>query len=830
MTTSNSFVFRFADIEVRESEFSIVRSGQVFAVEPKAFRVLLFLVRNPQRVVTKEELLGAVWGDTAVTENSLTRSILKLRRALGDDAREPRYIETISTVGYRFVSTVEAQDEAKRDSPYGGLRVAGNGRAIGVEDKAAPAHAVAAGTVATHSGSWRWVAAGAVVILGVLGSWLWRAHSREKWAREIAVPEVTRLLDAGEYPKAAALALRAHAVLPDNAAIRDLWLRATGEVSINSDPTGAEVSYRPYHGDPANWTWLGQTPISKVRVPQDWYEWRLTKQGFADETFIDKPPGTLLVGNVENFDYTLKLHTQRQVPPEMVPVRGDWSGMTYPLLGSPDVKLDDFLIDRHEVTNEEYQKFVDAGGYKREEFWKQPFVKDGRTIAWEKAIAFFRDTTGRPGPATWEAGHYPTGRGNHPVAGVSWYEAAAYAEFVGKSLPTAYHWMLASGADDYTPLIAAGSNFGQGGTQPVGEPGTVSGWGTTDMAGNVKEWCLNETRDSKKLILGGGFGEPDYMFNFTDAQSPWDRRPNFGFRCMKFLSPPNLAAQQRIESNMRDFWKEKPVPDEVFKAYKELYAYDKGALNARVEQADVSERAKRERVSFDAAYGHERVTAYLFLPRNTPPPWQTVVFFPGAMATLTDTLDLTSVEDAYDFILKSGRAIVVPIYKGTYQRRDGFIPGRNKPAFFRDHLIAWSKDLGRTLDYVETRRDLDSSKVAYVGFSLGGAQAPVMLAIERRFKAAVLLSAGFNLRQNLPEADGINFDPRMTEPTLVLNGRYDDDFPVETSQRPLFQFMGTPPKDKKLVIYDGGHGVFPRPAAVREVLDWLDKYLGAVRQ
>jgi dienelactone hydrolase len=163
-----------------------------------------------------------------------------------------------------------------------------------------------------------------------------------------------------------------------------------------------------------------------------------------------------------------------------------------------------------------------------------------------------------------------------------------------------------------------------------------------------------------------------------------------------------------------------------------------------------------------------------------------------------------------------------------YQRRDGFIPGRNKPAFFRDHVIAWSKDLGRTLDYLETRRDFDTAKMAYLGYSLGGADAPVLLAIEKRFKAAVLLSAGFQLRHDLSEVDGINFDPHVTTPTLVLNGRYDSDFPVELSQRPLFQFMGTPLKDKKLVIYEGGHGVFPRPAAVREVLDWLDKYLGPV--
>lgn len=141
MTVSNSFVFRFADVEVRESEFSIIRSGQVFAVEPKAFRVLLFLVRNPQRVVTKEELLGAVWGDTAVTENSLTRSILKLRRVLNDDAREPKYIETVATVGYRLVCGVRAseQTEDRLDVLRNGAGATAAARAGQVEQQAVDA-------------------------------------------------------------------------------------------------------------------------------------------------------------------------------------------------------------------------------------------------------------------------------------------------------------------------------------------------------------------------------------------------------------------------------------------------------------------------------------------------------------------------------------------------------------------------------------------------------------------------------------------------------------------------------------------------------------------
>lgn len=108
-------IFKFADVEVREREFCLVKDGEVLPVEPKTFRVLLFLLRNPQKLIAKEELLNAVWGDAAVTENSLTRTIAQLRRLLGDEIRNPRFIETVATVGYRFLYKVEISDDASGD-------------------------------------------------------------------------------------------------------------------------------------------------------------------------------------------------------------------------------------------------------------------------------------------------------------------------------------------------------------------------------------------------------------------------------------------------------------------------------------------------------------------------------------------------------------------------------------------------------------------------------------------------------------------------------------------------------------------------------------------
>jgi formylglycine-generating enzyme required for sulfatase activity len=100
------------------------------------------------------------------------------------------------------------------------------------------------------------------------------------------------------------------------------------------------------------------------------------------------------------------------------------------------VKLPEYWLDKYEITNREFKKFIDAGGYRDRKYWVQPFVKNGRTLTWEQAMAEFRDPTGRPGPATWELGAYPEGQDEIPVSGVSWYEAAAYASLGGKN--TAY--------------------------------------------------------------------------------------------------------------------------------------------------------------------------------------------------------------------------------------------------------------------------------------------------------------------------------------------------------------------------------------------------------
>jgi eukaryotic-like serine/threonine-protein kinase len=507
-------------------------------------------------------------------------------------------------------------------------------------------------------------------------------------------------------------------------------------------------------------------------------------------------------------------------------------GMVYVPAGSYElesegrtVELPDYWLDKYEVTNREFKKFLDEGGYRNPRFWPQPFVKDGRTLTWEQAMAEFRDTTGRPGPSTWDLGAYPDGQDDWPVSGVSWYEAAAYAAYAGKRLPTVYHWYNASGASGIFSEILRFSNFAGKGTTRVGSSGGLGPYGTYDMAGNVKEWAWNETNRGRHYILGGAWNEASYLFHDEDAQPPFERRTGFGFRCMKQGREFDANLLKPVLTLERDPKTLKPVGDQVYQVYRHLYDYDPVPLDSQLDEADDSNpHWRRERVSFRAAYGAERVPAYLFLPRNSPAPYQTVVFFPGSDAVILPSSRDLSLQ-FLEFLLRSGRAVVYPVYQQMYERHTNAF---RTQSFLREVSIQRGLDVRRTIDYLDTRPDIDHSRIALYGLSLGAQLAPVYLAIESRLRTGVLLSGGFETWQMPPEADPVNFTPRVKQPVLMVNGREDFDLPYATAQVPMFRMLGTSAADKRHAVLEGGH-IPPRPQDVyKEILDWLDRYLGPV--
>ncbi len=476
---------------------------------------------------------------------------------------------------------------------------------------------------------------------------------------------------------------------------------------------------------------------------------------------------------------------------------------------------------------------VSQGGYRRAEFWEHPFVRDAQVIEFDEAVREFVDTTGRPGPATWELGNFPKGQDEYPVGGVSWYEAAAFARFKEKNLPTVFHWIAAALASNeigvpLSPSIIPLSNFGGEGPAPVGSYPGIGISGAHDMAGNVGEWCFNTTAD-RRYSLGGAWSDPVYMFTLAQARSPWDRSATNGFRCAVYTgsSAPSAALTDPIDLPIPDFYATTPISDQAFAFATQLFRYSKTPLKAKVESSEKGAKPwRRETVTVDAAYGGERMAIHLAWPAATAPPFQAVVIFPGIDGILPQPFSEERIE-RYAFVMQSGRALVFPEYSDMFGRSEGRTQQRLADAGSVRGLIAeWSKDLGRVIDYLETRSDIDSDRLAYYGVSLGATVAPVMLAVESRVDAAILISGGFNAVN--PDAS-VAFAKRTTVPVLMLNGRYDYVFPLETHQKPLFELLGTQPANKRHVLYDTGHFPLPRGESIKESVDWLDRYLGPVQ-
>ncbi len=662
----------------------------------------------------------------------------------------------------------------------------------------------------------RYVAAAAIALLAIVLAGAWVAVRRWQTATmvERSLPEIERLSSAGRYIDAYSLAQRATRAAPGDARVQSALYETSMPVTV-MEPAGADVFFKDYFSPDGAWQLVGRVPIKDARVPVGQLRWRIVKDGF------DPAEGSSPIGPF------ITIHRTGEAPAGMVFVRG---GLLREL--STTVQLPDFWIDRFEVTNREFKRFADAGGYRNPAYWKEPFAADGVVRSFEDAVARFTDRTGRPGPATWELGSYRDGQADYPVAGVSWFEAAAYAEFVGKRLPTVFHWRQANGTQLFGQVIAAMANFN--GKSPVATSSLrdLGTYGTFGLAGNVKEWIWNATGD-RRYVAGGAWNDPAYMAPNREGRSALDRNETHGFRCVRDIStlPADALAAIAPRAGAR---LDKPVGDDLYASYKALYAYDRRPLDARVESAEDSDYWREERVSIAAAYGRERVPIHILLPKNATPPYQAAIWFPGGYALAPIPLGgrLADAPGAlqFGFVPRSGRALIFPVYQGTFQRFLGIpeYPQADQLNAYRDMVVQWSKDLGRTIDYLETRSDIDVGKLGYYSLSAGANAALPIIAVESRFKAVVLISGGVDNGRRPPEADPLNFAPHITAPTLMVSGRDDFIFPLETVARPLFALLGTPPDHKRLVVHDGGH----LPAMndlIREVLGWFDEYLGPVR-
>jgi formylglycine-generating enzyme required for sulfatase activity/pimeloyl-ACP methyl ester carboxylesterase len=695
---------------------------------------------------------------------------------------------------------------------------------------------------------WPMVAALAVA-LAAAGAWFsWRA-ANSAWAMR-QVPQIDELARAGRSFEAYDLAVRVRQYMPGNPRLTRLMPAISDTLSVATEPAGARVYLKRFVAGAAAGsqtpTLAGSTPLVDLEIARGDYVISVEKEGYVP--FERSLSGIAIELEAPLLSPPIQiretLNPIAKAPARMLFVPGG----EYRLVGwrrptDALVKLDGYFIDKFEVSNREYKEFVSAGSYLRKELWTHPFVNQGRTISWLEAMRELTDHTGLPGPRGWSNQAFQEGKGDHPVTGITWHEAAAYAVFRGKSLPTVFQWEKAariSGFSAFGIMMPWGllrgtpdqrANFNSSGTVPVGsfEFG-MSPFGSYNMAGNVSEWCLNETSGGF-ITRGGSWGDLPYQFGDYGTYSGFYSSDRLGFRCAtKTSGAMGDQGAFRIEL-MNEVPTYTPAPEAQVKTWLAYYRYDKAPLEAQVIDVQETDEWRREKITYLGA-GGERVPAYLYLPKHFPRPLQVIHFVPAGdvfarSRSLPQSIEYHGGGPAP--LVRSGRAVFSVVPKGAIERDrpPGYVAPAEDSIEFAEELARNIIDMRRGLDYLETRNDLDMTRIAFFEASANGWKGMLMPAIETRYRSAVLWGAGiFREEHWRPEANPIHFAPLIRVPKLLIHGRYDETAPLKTMAEPLFRLLREP---KRVLIFEGGH----RPdheLLIPAMNTWLDETLGPVRR
>ena len=672
---------------------------------------------------------------------------------------------------------------------------------------------------------------------------------RTQQIRAEMLPQIMQAANNGDYALAYELARTSEDILADDSTYKSLEPLISDNLTVLTTPEAASVYLKSISRDTAGQTrseqYIGTTPIHNLRVARDDYVVRIEKEDYIPT--VRTVSGELdrvnnYMDQMQELHLSVQLHPVDKLPADMVWVTDG----RYQLVGagSPTaqvVALDSFLIDKYEVSNLRFREFILAGGYTNRTYWKHAFVRNENTIAWEDAIKLFTDRSGLPGPRSWVSQEFPAGKGDSPVTGITWYEAAAYAAFAGKDLPTIFEWEKAArnGLSSSSGLvmpwglarsgtnIERRANFSGKDVMPVSsfEFG-ISPFGCFNMAGNVKEWCLNQITGGY-VASGGSWQDPIYLFGQYSAFNGFHSSNALGFRCV--MRPAHITNDQG------DFYIDideetpvyKPVDEKTFQNFLSHYIYDKKPVETNVINIQETKDWVREKRTFIGPYG-DQVIIYLYLPNRVKKPYQCLLYVPSGWVFYGMNV-AHEAESTLGTQIKSGRALLTVVLKGSTER--DWEPERNQPQTpsvqFREEMVRHATELRMAVDYLESREDIDMQKFAYVGRSWGAGSRLGFSAIDDRFHAVVFIGGGIDerIKPTLPEADNINFAPYIKPPKLMINGIYDEEHNWYTRGLPLYNLLREP---KKVVLVEGGH--LPSVETRTPVINaWLDETFGPVR-
>ncbi len=777
---------------------SLHRDGERTTLQPLSMDILLYLAEHSDRVVTSQELLDTFWQRRVVGDDAVHRRIASLRKSLGDKARNPTYIQTTSKRGYRLIAPVR--------------------------------YPAAASTTAAPR---RWqprAIALLVLAIALIGALLVQVTTDKSRALSTALVNAESLLAEDKY-QAAFVELAPFAASDDGRVIA-LLAKLVLPVSIHTDPPGVEVSYR-FASQDAGWQALGRTPLTDVELPRGHYKLR-----FGDDLLMDATnPGVTL----NSAGRPLRVI---ELAPEPAP-----AGMAFIPGGEyrlgawgflENIDLGGFFIDRLEVSNLEYQDFVDAGGYQDATFWQDLIDASGGALTWQIIADEFVDLTGRPGPSGWELGSYPPGKKSLPVVGVSWYEANAYLKYRNKVLPDVHHWLRAALGPmewkyPFAPLLVPQSNVAATELLAVNRRSGAEVNGLYDMIGNAGEWTTLESSGAR-AVVGSSFQDPSWAYNFPQPLEPLQRLPTIGFRGMRTTSVsavgplPDFPLFNDFSQSIRR------VSDEMYAGMAHSFHYDVGTISAHevtVVDEQEFENWVRRKILIPTGRPDDPLPVLLFIPKRSGPPFQSVIYLPPADSWSpgfrTDSVEIENYQ--IDFVPRAGRVLIWPVYTGSHERYDNYHAsgGKDRSSLALERNRRVRDEVGRIVDYLQSDAEFDGSKVSLMALSFGATLAPFILATEPRIGTAVIYSAGIAPPIPIfanPQNDPNVFWARVHQPTLLVNGRYDPIRPHEFVLAPLFDLLATPSDSKEIILYESAHWPLPRYLMMRDTLAWLDHYMG----
>jgi eukaryotic-like serine/threonine-protein kinase len=832
--------FSLGPLSIRPSSCEVLSPKGVEVLQPRVMKVLVALARRPGQVMSRDRLVSECWAGRVVGEDAIERSIASVRRLA--ETHAGFRIETIARVGYRLTQESAPLPENAAPSPSHSANVpASNDDPQRLPGRANP-RALRVGVA---------LAVAAIGLsIAIYAAVRWQSVSPPRSVTPGQLAQINGLVQKDQYGAAFVLALP---LIRDertrsNPELIKLWSQIVLPFRPLVAEEGATVYFKPYAD--VDGEWLSAKPANgaaAVDAPRGALRVKVEKPGFRTGYFAVANPGPSVGPDPApppSVKVPLPLIREGTLSDDMVLVPrtdipvylGLWSSTPF---GNDQHDIPAFAIARCEVTNSEFKSFVDAGGYENPVWWQGLKFRDqGREISWAQARLRFVDATGRAGPAGWALSTYPTGQGEIPVGGISWYEAVAYARFRGATLPTIHHWMRAAFAPyeflfNTAPAVAALSHFGGKSPIPARDAAGLGPWGTVNMAGNVSEWVWNAA-GSNAIVLGGAWSEESWSYQLAHPVSAMDRSAQIGLRLMRTLPGASVDAQLLEPIHLASESPEvqrKPVSDDAFAAMRLQFSNTHlKPLAVAVQVLEQTPLWISEEVTLKFPEEQTRVL-YIVRPRNHAQPLQPVIYGPPGNCCQTKRPNREAPVDAavlspgsLETIVNGGRALVIPIWAGSYERvlpptfDSNVLTDRQRGA-----ALVWHQDMSTTLDYLGTRADFDTRHGAYFGYSYGAKFLGALdLAIEPRLKAAVLMGGGVGAQKIHPMIDLVNYAPRIHIPVLMLNG-------VAERTDPLFDLLGTPTAMKSHVFYDAGHFTFPPNSVARDTNNWLDQYLGPVR-